>query len=347
MDNDDREKFDDPLLKNTNFVNPITNLNGRLKDVDPDEFLNSELPECITDTPIYSEPYTKINDFCKNKQSLSIISFNIRSLSRHIDEFKILLSSLPAKFSIICLQETWARDENENFDSRFEINGYNCYHVHRSDEKRGGGLCIYTDNNLDIKERPDLNVSELDIEAQFLEVVMLKSKNILIGNVYRPPRGKVGVFNKKLSKFMKVEAKQKLLYFCGDMNLNMFNHETDPKVRAYLNKIKESFFMPAITKATRVTMRTSTCIDNIFFNVNFNEKISSGIIQVRISDHFPIFLIIEGALANNIILNNNNKTQVVKHIINDKNIKHFEEKIKTYNWQPILNSNDVNEGYIL
>ena len=296
MENDATEK-DISSLNDNNFVNVTETLGKRLDEIDPDNFINKELPDCIIDTPIYCTPYTQMNDICNLKKPLSILSFNIRSLSKHIDEFKLLIDLLPIKFSIICLQETWAKGENaENFDSKFQINGYNCYHVPRGNDKRGGGLCIYTRNCLDIKERPDLELSNLDIEAQFLEIVMKKSKNILIGNLYRPPSGKVGVFNTKLSKFMKIEASKKSLYLCGDMNLNIFNAETDPKVRAYIHKIKQNFFMPAITKATRVTIRKSTCIDNILFNINVNKTINAGIIQVKISDHFPLFITIENAL---------------------------------------------------
>ena len=334
-----------PCLNDNSFVNVTETLGKCLDEIDPDTFIDKELPECVIDTPIYSAPYTQMNDICDGNKPLSVLSFNIRSLSKHIDEFKIIIDCLPIKFSIICLQETWAKGENEeNFDSKFQINGYDCYHVPRASDKRGGGLCIYTKKCLDIKERPDLELSNFDIEAQFLEIVMKKSKNILIGNLYRPPRGKVGVFNTKLSNYMKVVANNKFLYLCGDMNLNIFNAETDPKVRAYIQKIKQNFFMPAITKATRVTIRKSTCIDNILFNVNCNKTINSGVIQVKISDHFPIFIVINNALQDEVITHNN-FIKIEKLVVNDENIKNFEEKVKNCNWNHITNLNDANEGY--
>ena len=337
---------DSDISNDTSFIDikSTVHCNG-LDEIDPDIFLNKELPDCILDTPIFSTPYAQMSEFCKFKQPLSILSFNIRSLLKNIDEFRIFLNQLPIQFSIICLQETWAKDEvEENFDSRFEINGYNCYHVPRGDKKIGGGLCVYVKHGLNIKERPDLKLTESDIEAQFIEVVMKKSKNIMIGNLYRPPRGKMGVFNKKIIKFMKTDAKSKNLYLCGDMNLNMFNCETDPKVRKYINNIKQHFFMPAITKATRVTMRKATCIDNILFNVNFNKNINSGIFEVKISDHFPIFLLIEGALEDDTI-HNNDLIKIVKPVINDQNISMFEQKIKDFNWDSATKSQDANESY--
>ena len=332
---------------NENTVPSVCDLNLNdigLDEIDPDLFMKKELPECITDTPIYSAPYTEMSHIDKGKQALSVLSFNIRSLSKNLDELKILLHSLPTKFSIICLQETWAKNEIvENFNVKFQLNGYNCYHVPRANDKRGGGLCIYAKKSLNIKERQDLELSELDIEAQFIEVVVKNSKNILIGNLYRPPRGKVGVFNTKLSKFMKVEANKKPLFLTGDMNLDIFNCETDPKVRTYIQKIKQNFFMPAITKATRVTLRKSTCIDNILFNVNYNKTINSGIIQAKISDHFPIFILIDGALDE--ATQNNNLTKIEKYVVNDQNITLFEEKVNNYNWNSVMQSCDANEGF--
>ena len=47
-------------------------------------------------------------------------------------------------------------------------------------------------------------------------------------------------------------------------------------------------FQPLITKPTRVTSVTCTCIDNIFCNV-LDKPIIPGILYSDVSDHFPIF----------------------------------------------------------
>ena len=75
--------------------------------------------------------------------SLYIMNFNIRSVSKNIDEFKIFMSSSAIKFSIIALTETWLNDGDEflNYD------GYDAFHSIR-DKRRGGGVTLLVDRDL-------------------------------------------------------------------------------------------------------------------------------------------------------------------------------------------------------
>ena len=41
---------------------------------------------------------------------------------------------------------------------------------------------------------------------------------------------------------------------------------------------------------TRVTNKSTTCIDHIYINSFYNQDISSGIIKTDISDHLPVFI---------------------------------------------------------
>ena len=56
--------------------------------------------------------------------------------------------------------------------------------------KRGGGLCIYVHDSLQVKKLTDISVTNFDIEMQFIEILNSGSKNILIGNIYRPLEGR-------------------------------------------------------------------------------------------------------------------------------------------------------------
>ena len=91
---DDANEHTNPSLYDSNCANLTQTLNHKgLDEIDPDHFINKELPECITNTPIYSAPYNELCHIEKGKQPFSILSFNIRSLSKNIDEFKIFLNS--------------------------------------------------------------------------------------------------------------------------------------------------------------------------------------------------------------------------------------------------------------
>ena len=132
-----------------NSFEDFKNLNLLFDDeIDPDTFINTQLTNSVSDAPVYSAPYDNIP--C-SKNSLSIISFNIRSMSKNFDEFKIFLSTLPFKFSVICLQETWTKSE-DTLELRYTLPGYNCFHEPRSNNTRGGGLCMYFLKELNVTE---------------------------------------------------------------------------------------------------------------------------------------------------------------------------------------------------
>ena len=98
-------------MNTTDNTEPSNNLLGFLNDnyllndddIDPDTFLNSELLSDITDTPVYASPYKNLTNIAQKDNQLAILSFNIRSISKNFDDFKIFLSLQPVKFQVICL----------------------------------------------------------------------------------------------------------------------------------------------------------------------------------------------------------------------------------------------------
>ena len=74
-------------------------------------------------------------------------------------------------------------------------------------------------------------------------------------------------------------------------------------------------------KATRVTRTTATAIDYIITDATLESLMHSGIIKANISDHFPIFAILENSCHEN---KNYEKTKITKQdfrneIIQDSN----------------------------
>ena len=49
------------------------------------------------------------------KSHFSILSLNIRSLNKNIDNFKSMLSKINHQFKIICLTESWCKNEDGKF----------------------------------------------------------------------------------------------------------------------------------------------------------------------------------------------------------------------------------------
>ena len=81
------------------------------------------------------------------------------------------------------------------------------------------------------------------------------------------------MFNERMRKvFIKSKQSCKPTYLMDDYNLNVFSYDTDTK-RRFIQKMNENSFLPSISGITRVAKKKSTCINNIFFNMNFHNKV--------------------------------------------------------------------------
>ena len=81
--------------------------------------------------------------------------------------------------------------------------------------------------------------------------------------------------------------------------MNLLSLEKDSTIDTYFEILSNSKFLPLITLPTRMTTRSKTLIDNIFYN-QFSNSIISGNLTVGISDHIPQFSIIPFQSTNQI-----------------------------------------------
>ena len=79
----------------------------------------------------------------------------------------------------------------------------------------------------------------------------------------------------------------------GDFNMNLLDFEQNKKVQKFLNIMFRHSWMPVINKPTRVTKNAATAIDHIFINSVTTTKFKPGNIKSDISDHFPIFVVVD------------------------------------------------------
>ena len=122
---------------------------------------------------------------------LTLIHLNIRTLGHNFNSLTNLLVSINHKFSIIGISETWLQDSLHNVD----IVGYNFVHDYHSD-RSGGGIGLYLSLGLEYISRNDLCFPQTsNVESLFVELITnSRSKNIIIGIVYRPPSQNVNDF---------------------------------------------------------------------------------------------------------------------------------------------------------
>ena len=220
-----------------------------------------------------------------------IMHINARSLPKNINTLTTELNLLSNKPSIIAISETWATSDNDNLP----IDGYNCILKSRKN-KVGGGVALYLQSNIELKYklRSDLDITDTS-ESLFIQINNGKQKNIIIGVIYKPPNIDVNKFTDSFEKILKIISKErKPCYLMGDFNINLLKHEVHVPTKTFLDTTLTYGFYPLINKPTRITTHSVTLIDNILTNVH-NSQTKSGIWIVDISDHLPIFAILQNS----------------------------------------------------
>ena len=158
-----------------------------------------------------------------------------------------------------------------------------------------GGLVIYLHNKWDYVLKTCNTVSKL-WERQIIEVydpTNTFKRNIIIGNIYRPPYNSryqtdtfLEEFNSTLSEF---HFNRQNTYFCGDYNIDLLKVKRFQLNEEYFDSILTAGYIPTITLPTRLS-ENSTLIDNVLTNNFSNNGTKAFILNIHISDHQPIML---------------------------------------------------------
>ena len=148
---------------------------------------NDEVPDVIQQSNYYDQE-SLAGVFTTNISSFNILSLNCESINAKIDEIKIKIKqweSVNCSFDAICLQESWLSNEADL--SMFKLDNYKIISKGKTCSAHGG-LVIYLHNSY--RHKQILTNVKSDIwEGQFISVTTEKTNNnIIIGNVYRPPR---------------------------------------------------------------------------------------------------------------------------------------------------------------
>ena len=196
---------------------------------------------------------------------------------------------------------------------------------------------MYIHNKLKFKLRPDLHIS--GSEDIFIEIINSKSKNIIVGTIYRPPNSEIDLFLHDIDEGLhKILQENKNVYLMGDYNIDLLTTTQHNNLR-FINILQSNAFYPHINKPTRISNTSQTLIDNIFSNVYFNS--TNGILYSDISDHLPIF----------VVCNQENELKSMQNNINyhrketQANIDSLNIELAQEEWQDVYDENEVNKSY--
>ena len=151
-----------------------------------------------------------------NKRGLHLIHLNINSLLSKIDELREIARKTRAK--VISITES--KLDGLVLDGEINIDGYELV---RSDRNRhGGGVACYIHSDISFNVRCDFSS---EIENIFLDILLPKTKPILIGILSRPSDQPKFLDNLSTSISQTCSFNEQEVYILGDLNINLINSQ--------------------------------------------------------------------------------------------------------------------------
>ena len=246
--------------------------------------------------------------------SLSLFHCNIRSLPKNLTLLNDLIYTLDSKADVLACTETRL---NNDTTVNISLPGYKFYHT--NSPTAAGGTGVYVSYNLKSIPRHDIKFNIDLAESCWIEIDPgLKSKKHIISCVYRHPKSNIKNFTEYFEEFLGYINQRKYdVYILGDFNIDFFKYASHQPTEKYLDMLYSNDMIPVITKPTRITNHTKTLIDHIYTNTSISQ-ILSGIALSDISDHLPVFCVINTPIKRN------------------RNIKYFRD-YKNFNRESYLN----------
>ncbi|XP_071952123.1 uncharacterized protein [Antedon mediterranea] len=216
-------------------------------------------------------------DFMRFKQKgIHILHLNTRSMIPKLPELRDI--AYKSKAGIISISETWIDDSVS--DNEIKIEGYSV--LRRDRDRKGGGVCTYISDDIAFNRRSDIESDEA--EVLWIELNLPKTKPIIIGTCYRPPKQTnfLTLFENMLSKI----GMDSELIVVGDFNICTL---TKSSLLNSYNQILSMFSLSnKVTEPTRICPTVASCLDHILCN-NENKISQSGTIATGLSDHLMTF----------------------------------------------------------
>ena len=303
---------------------------------------NNELLKQMEFSYCTDSEFNKLVDKIENKIELSVFHLNIRSLNKNHSGLCHFLQLLDLDFDVLVLSEIW----NYNLEFYTSILKNYTFYYAVPDGTNIGGVGMFVKNTFSCNELLELNIPSHKAsrtESLWLEISNSKCKYI-VGGIYRHPNHDINDFCLLLEKSMEKLTKSKIpCIIAGDINIDFGKYKAHQETTAYVNNLLVNNFLPMIIMPTRITAKSATIVDHIYYregyNCNKELHLVSGNLWSDLTDHLPNYFII----YNESLKTNTDRPLVRLH--SAKNIATFRDLLHNVNWDPIFDSVDVNAGY--
>lgn len=217
----------------------------------------------------------------------SVVLQNIRSLRKNFD---LLFASLKAENfdpDVICLTEVWIGSSEA---SLYNVQGYRLFHA-CNDVYRSGGVVIFVKSSLSCKV---CDVSFFSADALCIDVGVGHAVLTFLC-VYRLHRFPVATFLSEMDIFLKGH-KSSNTYILGDMNVDLGDRIGSDDYETLMSSYG---FDCLVNSPTRVTERSSSCIDHIWVrNRRLDDFLNDArVVHLGVSDHSLISLTVESSAS--------------------------------------------------
>ena len=95
---------------------------------------------------------------------------------------------------------------------------------------------------------------------------MQKTTNLIVSCIYRAPCSDVDIFCEHLDQLLTYVNQSKTKFVCGDFDIELLKQETHTGTKRFLECMYGQGVYPLIVRPSRITINSSTPIDNIFNN---------------------------------------------------------------------------------
>ena len=266
-------------------------------DVEGDSIFDENLHMNNLSESSYLESDLLVETLSNYKDKFVVFGLNVQSLHAKFDQLKILLCNLlelNLGIDVVCIQETWL-SVNDSVDL-YNIEGYTLISQTRCSSAHGG-VCMYVRDMYGCSVLP-LYKESTTWDGQFVQIQLQQDKNIIIGNIYRPPFNlniNYTDFFSELDPILDtLSRKRQDVLLCGDFNINLLKVEENPICQEFYDIITSRSFVPKITIPTRLSQNNGSLIDNIFCKISPNSLSAiTYVLTSQISDHLPYLIMID------------------------------------------------------
>ena len=220
---------------------------------------------------------------------------------KNFDNFNHLINKLKLEFDILGISESRIL-KSQSLNTNVNLQNYVLEQT--STESTAGGVLLYINRRHSYKTCRDLAIYKpKKLESVFVEVVLPKKSNFIVGCIYKHPCMDTCTFNDHyLNPLLDNLSKEanKTIVLLGDFNIDLLNFDTSEHVCTFLDDLVYNSLQFQILLPTRIYNNSKTLIDNIFCNIPspLVKSVISGNISPGILDHLPQFFILPDFFSN-------------------------------------------------